>query len=103
MLAKSIRVLRLPSPYIALAIVAACGSKAPAGFSFVAPGHDGGGHDGGALTDSGGGDDGPTLFEDGGSTLMLTPANVTLFIDTATTPPTPATQAYTATYNGADG
>jgi hypothetical protein len=101
MIAKSIRFLRLPSPLIALAIVAACGSKAPAGFSFVTPGHDGGGNDGGTLTDSGG-DDGPSLFQDGGSTLVLDPANVTLFIDTATTPPTPATQAYTATYNGTD-
>jgi hypothetical protein len=44
----------------------------------------------------------PSLFDDGGAILHLSPSNATLFIDTATTPPTAATQAYTGTLGGTD-
>ena len=39
--------------------------------------------------------DGGLVFQD----ITLTPSNATIYIDTATTPATPATQAYTATLN----
>jgi hypothetical protein len=93
------------SPLAAAAILTACGS----GGKTSAFAHDAGGSgvdasaDDGGGDDSGGGDDGGGgLIVDGGGLLRLTPSNATLFIDTATTPPTPATQAYIATIGGAD-
>ena len=45
--------------------------------------------------DGGGGGEGGLVFQD----ITLTPSNATIYIDTATTPPTAAKQPYTATLN----
>ncbi len=59
--------------------------------------------DGGTTFDIGGSDgldpDGGAVFQD----IVLDPPNATIYIDTATTPATPATLTYKATLNNADG
>jgi hypothetical protein len=99
------------SSFAVLAFAAACGSSHSGDSGFTPPGDDGGG------SGSGGGDgggDGASSgssgsssggFGDGsliGSQIILSPGNATVFIDTATTPPTPAKQAFTATFGGVD-
>ena len=101
---------RQASGFIPLAVIATAAACSGAhGSAFVLP-------DGGSASDDGGtakiGPDGSTpmgndgeggsLFGDGGSNVALSPANATIFIDTATMPATAATQAYTATFDGMD-
>jgi hypothetical protein len=76
----------------------ACGATKDVGSSDLDPKNDGGanfdiGGEGG-LPDP----DGGVIFQD----IDLEPGNATIYIDTATTPPTPATVTYKATLNNAD-
>jgi len=89
----------------ALALVTACGSGPPptSGFSTSDNGADGGavGSDA-ATTDDGGDDGGPETGSIIGSNIVLSPGNATVFIDTATTPPTRAKQTFKATFGAQD-
>ena len=99
------------SPLAVLALAAACGSSHSSDSGFAPNGDDGGGSgsggDGGGTGDGSSGSSGSSSSggsEGGliGSNILVSPGNATVFIDTATTPPTPAKQAYTATFGGTD-
>ncbi|HRG98416.1 MAG TPA: hypothetical protein PLR99_19325 [Polyangiaceae bacterium] len=76
---------------MALAFLAACGSAEPRPdlFSDTPPGTDPSNPDGG-----GGGGGGGSFGTPAEVGLVVEPSNAVLFIDTATTPPTPATQTF---------
>jgi hypothetical protein len=98
------------TPFVAAVAAVACGSGSNQSFPGVdaAPGDDAG-IESGVTADAAhhlpdAADDGPvmSLIGDGGAVIHLNPSNATLFIDTATMPATPATQAYTGTLGGID-
>jgi hypothetical protein len=77
-------------------------AAAPDAGTDVGPSLDAAPQEASAAADSGMHEAAPSLFGDAGSIIRLSPSNATLFIDTATNPPTAATQAYTGTLGGTD-